>query len=133
MSVAHTNVEQGVRLAVAESLGRELDEVQLGNLLIDDLGADSLDLLDIVFHLERAFDIEITRGQIEAAAKGGMSDDDFAPKGEISPAGLARLRELLPDAAERIVAGLRPTQIPGLFSVGTLVNIVNAKLRGDLE
>ena len=72
---------------------------------MDELGAESLDFLDIVFKLERAFDIQITRGEMERAARGTMSEEEFAPKGVISEAGLASLRELMPEAAAPHPAG----------------------------
>ena len=57
-----------------------------------------------------------------------MSEDEFAPNGVISAAGLERLRELMPEASERINEGLRPSQILELFTVATFANIVNGKL-----
>jgi acyl carrier protein len=124
-------VEQQVREVVAEALARDLSEVKLETILMGDLGAESLDFLDIVFKLERAFDIQITRGEMERAARGNMSDEEFAPGGVISEAGLARLRELMPEAAQRIQPGLRPAQILSLFSVRTFVNLVLAKRQGQ--
>ena len=112
---------------IAESLGRPRDQVRIDSALFDELGADSLDLLDIVFALESKFEIEITRGALEQAAKGDMTDDDFAPGGVISPAGLDRLRALLPESQAKITAGLLPRQIPTLFTVGTFARIVLAK------
>jgi acyl carrier protein len=112
---------------IAEALGRDPADITAESNLFDDLGADSLDLLDIVFALESKFDVEITRGALEAAAKGDMTDDEFAPAGVISAAGLARLRSLLPESAARITAGLLPRQIPTLFTVGTFARIVLAK------
>lgn len=120
-------VEDQVRLLVAESVGRPPAEVTLDASLTEELGADSLSLLDLVFMLERTFSIQITRGEIERTARGDMSDDDFAPGGVISEAGLARLRALMPEAAARIVPGLRPTQILTLFSARTFASIVLAK------
>lgn len=122
---------QRVRETVAEALARNLDEVKLESILMEELGAESLDFLDIVFKLERAFDIQITRGEMERAARGDMSDEEFAPGGLISEAGLARLRELMPEAAHRIQPGLRPAQILSLFSVQTFANLVIAKRRGQ--
>ena len=113
---------------VAEALGCERDDVELTSILMDDLGAESLDFLDIVFKLEQTFGIQITRGEMESAARGDMSEDDFAPGGVISDAGLERLRELMPEARDRIEPGLRPVQILGLFSVQTFTNIVVRKL-----
>jgi len=112
---------------VAEALGRPAASVGLNDNLMDDLGAESLDFLDIVFKLERAFDIEITRGEMESAARGDMSEEEFAPGGVISEAGLTRLRTLMPEATARIRPGLRPREILGLFSVRTFVHIVEGK------
>jgi acyl carrier protein len=119
---------EAVCAVVAESLGRARASVALASNLFDDLGADSLDLLDLVFALEGRFDIEITRGALEQAARGDMTDEEFAPGGTISPAGLARLRALLPESQARIHEGLLPREIPTLFTVGTFARIVLAKL-----
>ena len=125
-----TEVQDKVRKQVAEALGRGIDEVKPESILMADLGAESLDFLDIVFRLEREFSIQITRGEMERAARGDMSDDEFAPGGVISDRGLARLRELLPEAADRITPGLKPATILTLFSVQTFVNMVNGKREG---
>jgi len=119
-----------VRAIVAESLGRELEEVGLQSRLMEDLGAESLDFLDIVFRLEREFDITITRGEMEQAARGDMTEEEFAPGGVISEAGLQRLQELMPEVRDRIEPGLRPAQILGLFTVETFVRTVAAKREG---
>jgi len=123
-------VVAGVRRVVAEALARGVDQVQVDSALMGDLGAESLDFLDIVFQLEQAFGIEITRGEMERAARGDMSEQEFAPGGVISERGLATLRVLMPEAAERIRAGLRPMEILSLFTVQTFVNIVEAKRTG---
>ena len=124
------DVVQTVREVIAEALARDVSEVQPEHNLMEDLGAESLDFLDIVFKLERAFGIQITRGEMERAARGDMTDEEFAPSGVISEAGLARLRELMPEAADRIKPGLRPVQILALFSVRTFVNLAEAKRQG---
>jgi acyl carrier protein len=126
-SPPNESVPETVCRVVAEALGCPLAKVKLDSNLMDDLGAESLDFLDIVFKLERAFGIQITRGEMESAARGGMSDEEFAPGGVVSDAGLARLRELMPEAKDRIAPGLRPAMILGLFSVQTFVTIVEKK------
>jgi acyl carrier protein len=115
---------------VAESLGRPTGDVKLSSVLMADLGAESLDFLDIVFRLEREFGIQITRGEMEKASRGDMSAEEFAPSGVLSEKGLARLRELMPEAAERIQPGLRPNMILTLFSVQTFANMVIGKRDG---
>ena len=125
--IGRPDVPSEVRRIVAEALARDTDEVRLDTVLMRDLGAESLDFLDIVFKLEHAFHIQITRGEMERAARGDMSDEEFAPGGIVSELGLARLRELMPEAASRIQPGLRPGQILSLFSVQTFVNLIQAK------
>ena len=120
-------IELSVRNIIALSLALDLEQVSPTANLIQELGAESLDFLDIVFQLERTYQIQITRGELERAARGDMSDDEFAPGGVVSEVGLARLRELMPEAAAHIVPGLRPAQILGLFTVQTFVRMVQGK------
>jgi acyl carrier protein len=124
------SLETTVCAMVAETLGRDPGSVHIDSNLMEDLGAESIDFLDIVFRLEQAFDMEITRGEMELAARGDMTDEEFAPAGVISEAGLARLRMLMPEAAERIRPGLRAMEILKLFSVRTFAKIVLAKRDG---
>jgi acyl carrier protein len=121
-------IRERVIALVADVLGVRPSEVRAESRLMADLGAESLDYLDIVFQLEDRFGVKITRGELEGAARGAMSDDEFAPGGVISEAGLARLRELLPEAAADIRPGLRPGAILSLFTVETFAKIVERKL-----
>jgi len=123
-----TEVAQRVRELVADALARDVSEVSIDSVLMSDLGAESLDFLDLVFKLEHEFHIQITRGEMERAARGDMSEEEFAPGGFISDAGLERLRQLMPEATARIKPGLRPGQVLSLFSVQTFVNLVHAKM-----
>lgn len=127
---SNAQIEEAVRVIVAESLGKKPEQVKLSSVLMSDLDAESLDFLDIVFRLERDFGIEITRGEMERASRGDMSAEEFAPGGVISEAGLARLRTLMPEAADRIKPGLRPSTILTLFSVQTFANMVIGKRDG---
>jgi acyl carrier protein len=113
---------------IAEGLSIDRAKVLPQSSLIGDLSADSLDFLDIVFKLEIAFGIQITRGELERAARGDMSDDEFAPEGIVSEAGLARLRELLPEVADKIKTGLHQREILTLFTPLTFVHLVEGKL-----
>lgn len=132
MNVQQSDEELSSRVCniIATSLGCDPAQVTPASCLMQELGAESLDFLDIVFELERAFDIQITRGEMERAARGDMSEEEFAPGGTISPAGLERLRQLMPEVAHRINPGLRPVQILGLFTVQTFINLVKAKRAG---
>ena len=118
-----------VREVISEVRGLPPEKVLPESLLMADLGADSLDFLDVVFKLERAFDIQITRGEMERAARGDMTEEAFAPGGVISAEGLERLRTLMPEAAARIKPGMHVLQIMSLFTARTFASIVEAKRR----
>ena len=130
MNDSPNETPERVRGLIAEALAQSPERVKLESNLMEDLGAESLDFLDIVFKLERAFDIQITRGEMERASRGDMTPDEFAPGGVISERGLARLGELMPEAKDRIVPGLRPSTILTLFSVQTFANMVIGKREG---
>ena len=59
------NLEQRVRNIVAEQLGVDLSEVRSDASILDDLGADSLDVVEMVMSLEEAFDIEVPDEDVE--------------------------------------------------------------------
>jgi acyl carrier protein len=122
------SIQDTVRIVVADSLSLEVEKVPLTVSLINELGAESLDFLDIVFKLERSYGIQITRGELERAARGDMAEDEFAPQGLVSEVGLVRLRELMPEVADKIVPGLHQGQILSLFTVQTFVHLVQGKL-----
>jgi acyl carrier protein len=129
-AMTNEQISEATRKIVADALGSEDNEVQLTSILMEELGAESLDFLDIVFRLEREFDIQITRGEMEKASRGDMSADEFAPGGVIGERGLERLKELMPEAKDRIKPGLRPSTILTLFSVQTFANMVIGKRDG---
>jgi acyl carrier protein len=123
-------VRDGVVHMVAEALVRQNDEVHLDSRLIDDLGAESIDFLDIVFRLEQLFCIEIPRGKIIEDARGSLSEDEFARDGFLTPEGLARLHDYLDEVpADRFPQRLRVAEVPRLFTVETFCKVVVRALR----
>lgn len=114
-----------VSKAFQEALGLEEDEVEFEMTIMGDLEAESLDLLDITFQLERSFNISIPRGGIQKAAQEGAENDGLNEDGTLTAMALERLSEAMPEVpAEKFAAGLRPTDIPDLFVVGTFYNLV---------
>lgn len=115
----------GVADIIADALARERGEVHLESRLIADLGAESIDFLDMVFRFEQTFGVRIERGRILDEARGGMTDEEFHQDGVITPAGLAKLREVLDEVpADAFVPGMRVDDIPLLFTVETLCKVV---------
>ena len=113
-----------VQDAFAEALGLEEDEVELDARLIEDLGAESLDFLDIVYRLERSFGIKIPRGGIEGSAQEGM-DGVYEVDGILTTEGIEALKKLMPEVpAGEFSEGMRVTEVPEVFRVATFYNLV---------
>lgn len=124
-----TEVVERVRREVAESLGIDPADVGLDHSLILDLGADSLDLLDIVFRLEEAFGVQIERGQIEARIREAMGGEPYEVDGVLTPKALRLLQERLPEVPkDRFREGLRASEVVQLFTVRTFVRLVEQHL-----
>lgn len=114
-----------VAAIIADSLGCDAREVTAEKALIDDLGAESIDFLDIVYRLERAFRVKIPRGRIEAQARAGLPAREFENAGVVTAAGVARLAELLSEVpASRFRDRMKVADIPSLFTVETFCKIV---------
>jgi acyl carrier protein len=115
---------------MADALGCDAEQVKLEASLIDDLGAESIDFLDIVFRLERAFKVKIPRGKIVEEARGDLSEAQFEQGGVVSDAGLERLKSFLNEVpAERFKAPLKVAEIPRLFTAETFCKMVIRRQR----
>jgi acyl carrier protein len=110
---------------LSEALGCEVERVKLDASLIEDLDAESIDFLDLVFRLERAFKVKIPRGKIVEDARGDLPETDFEQKGIVTEAGLARLRAFLSEVPpERFRSPMKTTDIPRLFTPETFCKVV---------
>jgi len=110
---------------IADALGVDAGEVKLDVPLIEGLDAESIDFLDLVFRLERAFGVKIPRGKIVEDARGDLPESDFEQKGLVTEPGLKRLREFLSEVpAERFRSPLKSADIPRLFTPETFCKVV---------
>jgi acyl carrier protein len=110
---------------LADALGCDVDRVKLDASLIEDLDAESIDFLDLVFRLERAFKVKIPRGKIVEDARGDLPESDFEQKGYVTEVGLKRLREFLSEVPpERFRTPMKSADIPRLFTPETFCKVV---------
>lgn len=132
--MARDDVFEKVRAAFVEALGVDEDEVTREAKIFDDLGAESLDLLEIVFLLERAFDIKIPRGGIQEASQQGIDPSQYEVDGVLTPLALEKLHELMPEIdPSELKPGLTSNDIPRLFRVATFENIVIALVQAKRD
>jgi acyl carrier protein len=118
-----------VKEIIADALYLELEQVTDDSRLMADLGAESIDFLDIIFRLEQEFDIKLPKGEAEKQARAGISDEEFAISGVLQEKGLERLRKLMPEIdPAHIAAGIQEKDIPTLYTVSSFVRMVEEKL-----
>lgn len=110
---------------MADALGCDVEQVTLTVPIIEGLDAESIDFLDIVFRLERAFKVKIPRGKIVEEARGDLPEAEFEKNGMVTEAGFQRLRDYLTEVpAERIRMPLKAADIPRLFTPETFCKVV---------
>ncbi len=110
---------------MADALGCDVADVKLDVSLIEGLDAESIDFLDMVFRLERAFKIKIPRGKIVENARGDLPESEFEQKGIVTAKGMAQLREYLSEIpAERFKTPMKVAEIPRLFTPETFCKLV---------
>ncbi len=85
-----------IKTALVDALGVDDDEVKPEATLVGDLGAESIDFLDIVFRLEKAFDIKIPRGEL--FPEDVLTNSQYVKDGKVTAEGIAELRKRMPFA-----------------------------------
>ncbi len=127
--MTETEIFTGVRACVARVVDRPPETVQAEHKIIDDLGADSLDLLDLVFQLEQHFGIRIKTRDLERRAQAALGETPLEIDGVYTPPALEQLRRFMPEVpAAELAAGLRAAELPYRFRVVTFVNLVGRLL-----
>ncbi len=116
---------QGV---LVDALGVDEEDITPEATLIGDLGAESIDFLDIVFRLEKAFGIKISREEL-FPAESLMNNPEFVANGKLTQKGLAQLREKLPHT-DLAAFEKDPdiNKLADLFTVNVIVDYVESKL-----
>lgn len=118
------NEVQGV---LVDALGVDDDEVTSAATLMGDLGAESIDFLDIVFRLEKAFEIKIPREEL-FPAENLMSNPEFIKNGKLTENGLAELRDKMPHTDLALFENDPDVNKLGdLFTVNSIVNYIENK------
>tara|TARA_R110002111_G_scaffold83523_2_gene131259 strand:- start:294 stop:677 length:384 start_codon:yes stop_codon:yes gene_type:complete len=127
MTMTKDEVFEKVREVLEEALGVDEDEVTPEATLGGDLGAESIDYLDIVFRLEKAFGIKIS--QAELMADNVLSDPQYVQDGKVTDLGMSELRKQLPHAdLDKFDASRQVDEFPNIFTVESMVKFVQGKL-----
>jgi acyl carrier protein len=121
-------IYQKVSSTLVEALNVDEDQINPQATLVGDLGAESIDFLDIVFRLEREFGVKIPRGELfpESIFQG---DPDFVQDGKITPKGMTELRTRMPYAdLSKFEANPDFDGLRDLFTVDLISRYIQAKI-----
>jgi acyl carrier protein len=127
MPMSETEVFAKVKETLVDALGVDDNEVTPQATLTGDLGAESIDFLDIVFRLEKAFSIKIPRGEL--FPDNILNNPEFVQNGRLTPAGLTQLKKGMPHADfSEFEKDPNISKMAELFKVQTIVNYIKTKV-----
>jgi acyl carrier protein len=129
MAMSRKEVFQKVQEVLVDALGVDEEEVTPEATLMGDLGAESIDFLDIVFRLEKTFSIKVPREELFPAEE-LLNNPEFVSNGKITAKGLAELREKVPhtDLSE-FQNDPDINKLADLFTVNAIVTYIEGRLR----
>ncbi len=128
MAMTTEEIFEKVQENLTDALGVDDDEVTLEATLMGDLGAESIDFLDIVFRLEKEFDIKIPREEL-FPAETIMGNDEFVADGKLTATGMAKIKESMPhvDFGD-FEADPDVNKISDLFTVDSIIKFIDGKV-----
>jgi acyl carrier protein len=128
MAMSRDEIFTQVQEVLVDALGVDDDEVTPEATLMGDLGAESIDFLDIVFRLEKAFGIKIPREEL-FPAESLMNNSEFVHNGKLTEKGLAELRDKMPHTdLTSFENDPDINKLGDLFTVNAIINYVEGKL-----
>ena len=127
MPMSRDEIYSKVQAVLVDALGMDEEEVTPNAVIRDDLGAESIDFLDIMFRLEKAFNIKIPKG--EMMPENVANDPNIVKDGVVTPQGIAMLKEKMPHSDfSSFEADPKLDNMSKLFTVNAIVNYVQQKL-----
>ena len=131
MAADKEQVFEQVREVLIDALGVDEEEVVGQATLMGDLGAESIDFLDIVFRLEKAFGIKIPREEL-FPAETLMNNPELVSNGKLTPKGLAELKDKMPHTdLSAFQNDPDINKLADLFTVDSIVKFVEGKLHNS--
>jgi acyl carrier protein len=121
-------IEQ-IKRIIQQSCGIDPEVMQAHSTIFDELSIDSIDMVDILFQLERHYDIELKISEIEQQSKLEMGDEPFEVNQVITAKGLEVLRRRMPEIdTEKLTEGLTMFEVIKLINIQSLANMVAHQL-----
>ncbi|MEN6308523.1 MAG: acyl carrier protein [Anaerohalosphaeraceae bacterium] len=129
MAISRDEIFNQVKDVLVDALGLDDSDVTEDATLMGDLGAESIDFLDIVFRLEKAFSIKVPREEL-FPAEAVMNNPEYVSGGKVTAKGLAELKAKMPHTNfSDFEKNPDVNKIADLFTVSAIVNFVEGKLK----
>lgn len=127
MPIAKDEVFKKVQSALVDALGVDDEEVTPDATMVGDLGAESIDFLDIVFRLEKAFNIEIPRSEL--FPEDILTNEEYVKDGMVTDKGVAELKKRMPFAdLTKFEANPAVQEFANLLTVNDLCRYIETKV-----
>lgn len=128
MAMSREEIFEEVKEVLIDALGLDDDEVTESATLMGDLGAESIDFLDIVFRLEKSFGIKIPREEL-FPADSLLGNPEFVSDGKLTEKGLEEFKAKMPHSdLSSFQEDPDVNKLADLFTVSSIVNFVDIKL-----
>jgi len=129
MAINRDEIFKKVQNVLVDALGVDEEEVKSDSTLMGDLGAESIDFLDIVFRLEKAFGIKIPREEL-FPVENLMNNPQYVKDGKMTPAGLAEIKAKMPHTnLSDFEKDPDINKLGDLFTVNSIVNYIESKVK----
>ena len=113
---------------IAEVLALGPEEIEPHSRLIQDLGADSLDLVELMYLLEQEFELIMDADDLSLSSQLGLAEEELHQDEVLTPQALALLRPRFPEAATILVEGVTRKELASLLTVAEVAKAVESKL-----
>jgi acyl carrier protein len=126
-TLTRDEIFEKVREVLVDALAVDEEDVSAGASLVKDLGAESIDMLDITFKLEQAFGFKIAQGEL--IPESVLRDPQYVKDGKVTGEGIVQLKNRLPYVDfSKFEADPQVTKVMHVFTVDSLVKFVEKKL-----
>lgn len=119
---------------IREVTGARAEDVTMQSYLMRDLGAESIDLLDLSFLIEETFGITLEADEFESRARQSLPGAGYEKDGVLTAEALGELAKALPEVdPELLRPGLRKIEVPAVMNVAVFVHLIQRKLTGRTQ
>ena len=118
-----------IKSVAEDALDVESDEIEMSSKLIEDLDAESLDIIDLLFKVGKEIDVKLSMKEVQESIRGGLSEDAFFDdEGFVSEAGMSILNQKFPEFSKDLSVQVRTKDLLKLLDVSYLVDLFYEKV-----